>query len=212
MNEASEKSYTLEGIKNLPKEFRRNLINGLSGFKSLCLAGTADASGHTNLSLISSVIHVGANPPYMGMLMRPHTVPRHTLENILDQKYFTLNHIREEFMEQAHQASAKYPREESEFDAVGLTPEYSQIHSAPYVLEAYVKIGLQLVETHTLQCNETILVVGEIIELILPSAAVGEDGFIDLEACGTITVAGLDAYYHAQAISRLPYARAKKKA
>ncbi|MEL7340134.1 MAG: flavin reductase [Bacteroidota bacterium] len=198
-------------IQALPKEYRRNLINSLSGFKSLCLAGTIDREGQTNLSLISSVIHVGASPPLMGMLMRPHVVPRHTIENIEATHHFTLNHVREDFFEEAHQTSARYPKEVSEFEATGLKEEYTENFPAPYVLESSVKIGLRFVERHFITSNATQLIVGEVVELRLPKIGIMPDGFIDLEKLGTITVSGLDSYHTTHSIRRLPYARASNQ-
>ncbi len=202
-------SYSLDTILALPKEFRRNLINCLSGFKSASLVGTINEQKITNLSVISSVFHVGAHPPLMGMLMRPHSVPRHTLENIYATGFYTINHIKEDFYPKAHYTSARFPEEESEFTGAGLTEEYTQAHVAPYVAEASLKIGLELKEHHTLQ-NETVLIVGQIVELILPEEAVLEDGFVDLNKAGTLAISGLDSYHQVESGRRLPYAKYKK--
>lgn len=187
------------------------MINSVSGFKALALVGTVDREGHSNLSLISSIIHVGANPSLLGMLMRPHLVPRHTIENIETSHHFTINHVREDIFEQAHQTSARYPREVSEFTAGDLTEEYSKIHPAPYVLESFVKIGLKFVERHQIIANATQFIVGEIIELSVPTVGIKEDGFVDLEALGTLTVSGLDSYHKTQSLGRLPYAKTGSK-
>jgi flavin reductase (DIM6/NTAB) family NADH-FMN oxidoreductase RutF len=200
-------TFTHEDLAQLDKAYRRNLINCLSGYKSLCLCGSIDPHGHHNLSVISSVIHVGANPPLLGMLMRPHVVPRHTLENIEQTGVFTLNHVSEAIYQRAHQTSAKYPREQSEFEAVGLTPEISELSPAPYVAESPLTIGLHFRERHHILANATIFLVGEIQELRLPSRALAEDGYLDLEQVGSLTVNGLDGYYRGQRIARLSYAR-----
>ncbi len=204
-----DKHFTRETIQALPKEFRRNLINGISGFKSLCLAGTVDLEGQANLSLISSVIHVGASPPLVGMLMRPHVVPRHTIENIEATLSFTLNHVSEQIYQQAHQTSARYPREVSEFEATGLTPVYTDRLMAPYVGESPLRMGLRFVEKHQIIANQTILIVGAIVELFVPESVIGEDGFVDLEAAGSLTVSGLDSYHRTESLGRLPYAKYK---
>lgn len=207
-----EKTYTYQEIAALPKAFRRNLINCISGFKSLCLVGTADSAGLTNLSLVSSVIHVGANPPLVGMLMRPHVVPRHTIENIETRLHYTLNHVSAEIYQAAHQSSARYPKEVSEFTGTGLTPLFTDKVPAPYVAESPLRIGLRFVERHQIIANQTILIVGEVLELVLPEAAVGEDGFIDLEQTGSLTVSGLDSYHRTERIDRLPYAKYRPEA
>lgn len=200
-------TFTRQDLSQLDRAYRRNLINCLSGFKSLCVCGSMDIEGRYNLSLISSVIHVGATPPLLGMLMRPHVVPRHTLENIEQTGVFTLNHVSEEIYERAHQASAKYPREQSEFEAVGLTPEATALSPAPYVAESPLKIGLRFRERHQILANGTIFIVGEIQELHLPQAALGDDGYLDLAVAGSLTVNGLDGYYRGQRLARLSYAK-----
>ena len=51
-----------EDIKNYKKFFRANFVNSLSGMKSANLIATKSSNGFDNLSIISSVIHIGANP------------------------------------------------------------------------------------------------------------------------------------------------------
>jgi flavin reductase (DIM6/NTAB) family NADH-FMN oxidoreductase RutF len=204
--------FTRDELIALEKPYRRNLINCLSGFKSLCLLGSVNEAGGFNLALMSSVLHVGANPPLMGVLFRPDVVPRHSLSNLRATSFFTLNHVTADFYPKAHQTAARYPEEVSEFEAVGLTPELGSIHPAPYVQEAVVKIGLRAREEHRILLNQTILVVGEIVELHVPKASLGDDGFLDLESCGSLTVSGLDSYHRSQRLSRLSYPKPGQKA
>ena len=58
------------------------------------------------------------------MIIRPNSVNRHTLENIMETNCYTINHINKDIYKKAHQTSARYPKEISEFDAVGLTQEF----------------------------------------------------------------------------------------
>ena len=48
---------------------RAHLINSVGGFKSVCLIGTVDILGNTNLAIFSSIVHIGANPPLLSSLM-----------------------------------------------------------------------------------------------------------------------------------------------
>lgn len=194
-------------ILHFEKLYRTNFVNSLSGFKSANLIGTISKEGKTNLAIFSSVIHVGANPPLIGMLIRPDSVPRHTYSNIKETNYFTINHINKDIYQKAHQTSARYDKDVSEFDECGLTPEYSDTIKAPYVRESKIKIGCRLVEEHEIKSNGTIFIVGEILEVILPDDIVGEDGFIDIEKAGTIAISGLDSYHETKRISRLSYAK-----
>ena len=88
-------------IENLDSRYRAHFINSLSGFKSANLIGTQDNQGHTNLAIVSSVFHLGAHPPLVGMIIRPHSVPRHTLENILETGFYTINHVNKTIYQQA---------------------------------------------------------------------------------------------------------------
>lgn len=202
------KHFDKEAILSADKSFRRDFVNCLSGYKSLNLIGTKSASGKTNLAIFSQVVHIGASPPLVGVLFRPHTVERHTLENILETGFFTLNHVTEAFYKQAHHTSARW--DESEFQATGLSEEYLKDFWAPYVEASPLKVGCTLAEVQTLQINGTVMVIGEISHVFVQEDALGEDGFISLETLGTVTVSGLDEYHVGRKLSRLSYAQANK--
>lgn len=194
-------------LKNLEKEYRRNLINCLSGFKSCNLVGTSNLEGDTNLAIFNSVMHIGANPGYMGLVVRPNTVPRHTYTNIKETQYFTINSVQKDFFGKAHQTSANYPANLSEFEEVGLTPQYSENHTAPYVMESAIKIGLELTEELPVKSNNTIILIGKVIELLLPSSIVTSDGFVNLTKAKIVSGIGLDGYCEPNLLARLAYAR-----
>ena len=196
-------------FEQMEKQFRTNFINSLSGFKSVNLVGTISKEGVTNLAIFSQVFHVGANPALMGILVRPDSVKRDTLENIIATNFFTLNHISANFYKQAHQTSARYTV--SEFEACGLTPEFGQLHPAPYVKESHLKIGLQFAEKHDLSINGTILVIGKVIEVMVDKSYVGADGYIDIEKAGSVTCSALDAYHTTHKLARLTYAKPNKE-
>lgn len=198
-------------ISEMDQRFRTHFINSLTGFKSLNLVGTVNESGITNLAVFSQIVHLGADPSLIGMIVRPDNVPRHTLSNIIQAGCFTLNHALESIVRQAHQTSARYCGEQSEFAATGLTPFFGTLISAPYVAESHIRIGLIWRETIPIPLNGTSLVIGEIVEVFLPENCLNHDGFVDLQAAGTITVAGLDAYYSTNKITRLSYAKPDKE-
>jgi flavin reductase (DIM6/NTAB) family NADH-FMN oxidoreductase RutF len=191
----------------MEQRYRAAFINSLGGFKSVILVGTADAAGATNLAIFNSLFHIGANPPLCGLIFRPDSVERHTLSNIEATGFYTVNHIRPEFYKQAHQTSARYPKEQSEFEASGLNPEYWEGFHAPFVAESVVKFGLQMREKHELQINGTILMIGEIKHVILPDGVIQQDGFVDIEQAGTVTCSGLDSYHTTKRLARLSYAK-----
>jgi len=200
-----EKSF--HEFESLEKIFRTNLINSFTGFKSLNLIGTESISGISNLALFSQVIHVGANPPYIGVLFRPNTVPRHTLENIIETGFFTVNHVKESLLESAHQTSARW--DISEFDALDIEKEYKEDFYAPFVKESNVKAACELNERIDIKSNGTHFIIGEIKILYIPENIISEDGYINIEKAGSLTVSGLDNYHKTERIARLPYAKPK---
>ena len=199
--------YDRQSIEIMSQRFRANFVNSLSGFKSANLVGTVDAGGVTNLSVVSSAFHLGANPPLMGIIFRPDIAERHTLDNIRATKVFTLNHIAPDFLVQAHQSSARYPREISEFEMVGLTAVFESDFAAPLVGESKLSVGLVLREEIPLAINGTHMIIGEVQFVQLTETAVADDGYIDIEQLATVSVSGLDSYHSTARIDRLPYAK-----
>ncbi|MEE4659089.1 MAG: flavin reductase family protein [Halieaceae bacterium] len=193
-----------EDIAAMDDRYRVFFVNALSGLKPAHLIGTTNGEGKHNLALFSSVVHIGAHPPLLGMISRPHSVPRHTLENIHTSGCYSINHVRPDFFEAAHQTAARY--EDSEFDAVGLTPAAGSL-AAPYVAESLLSIGLEHRETVDLAINGTHLVIGEVVEVRLPEACLGRDGAIDLARAGGVVVGGLDHYYGVTPLARMHYAK-----
>lgn len=194
-------------LLEMEQRYRANFINSLTGFKSVALVGTSDKSGQKNLAIFNSIVHLGAHPPLIGMVTRPDSVDRHTLQNILETGYYTINHVQEEMMEKAHQTSARYPKTISEFDAVGLEDEVINDFPAPFVKASTIKIGVQFKEKVPFTINGTIFVIGEIKQITLPKDVVQADGFVDLVKAGTITNSGLDSYHVVFDGKRFPYAK-----
>mgnify|MGYP000061529961 CR=1 FL=1 len=205
------KHFSTQDFAILDKQYRAKLINSLSGFKSANLVGTQDALGITNLSMVSSVFHIGADPALVGMIMRPDELPRDTLANIKNNGFYTINHVGLDIFQQAHQASARYNAQESEFEKVGLTPEYHQGVSAPFVAESQLKFAVAMREIIPLSINNTILVIGEICHLYCMPDAIKADGYIDIESLETVTVSGLDCYHITRRLARLSYAKPDKE-
>ncbi len=201
--------FTIEDLAKMEQRFRASFINSLTGFKSVSLIGTKNKNNQENLAIFNSLVHLGSNPALIGMIIRPDSVERHTLENIEETGFYTINHIMESFVEQAHHTAARYPRNVSEFAASGLTPEYKEEFFAPSVKESVVQIGMKFQTKLDISINNTLMVIGEIQWIQLPEEAIGNDGFIDLEITKSITNSGLDSYHRTERIVRLPYSKAK---
>lgn len=191
----------------MPTRQRAHFINSLSGFKSANLIGTQDVNGQTNLAIFSSVVHLGASPALVGFIMRPDNNDRHTLDNISMSKQYTINQVSANFYEKAHQTSARYPREKSEFDEVDLSTFHLDSINAPFVKESSLKYAVTLKEILPIPLNNTLFVIGEITDVICDQEVIKDDGYIDIESLQTVSVSGLDSYHTSQRLSRLSYAK-----
>ena len=201
------KLITDKELDQMEQRFRASFINSITGFKSVVLIGTKNKVNQENLAIFNSIVHLGSNPALIGMIIRPDSVERHTLENIEETGFYTINHILESFVEQAHHTSARYPRNVSEFEASGLTPFYRADFFAPYVKESTVQIGMEFKTKINIPINNTLMIIGQIKSISLPEKAISTDGYIDLEITKTITNSGLDSYHRTERIVRLPYAK-----
>jgi len=187
--------------------YRANFVNSLTGFKSVSLIGTINQKGQPNLGVFSSVVHVGSDPALVGYINRPIQAAPHTFANIQSTGVYTINHIHPSFLEQAHQTSAKYPDEVSEFDEVGLLPEFLEDTLAPFVKESKVKYALTLEDIIPIKLNDTFLVIGKIQQVKLEENIVLQDGFLELEKVSSMCSNGVDGYYTTQLIDRYQYAK-----
>ena len=192
----------------MDQRHRVHFINSLSGYKSANLVGTVNDAGITNLAIISSVVHLGADPALVAFINRPHTVERDTLDNLYSSECYTLNHVSKSFFKAAHHTSARYPHGVSEFNKSGLTEHYGSL-KAPYVAQSPIKLGLEFREKIDIKLNNTVMIIGEIVEVILDDLLIADDGKINLEASQTVAVSGLDEYHTAQSLGRLAYAKPK---
>lgn len=190
--------------------YRARLINSLSGFKSVNLIGTQNLNGQNNLAIFSSVFHLGASPALVGFVMRPDNGSRNTLDNIINTGNYTINHVSNEFYTAAHQSSARYKREQSEFDSTSLQTSYIDNFHAPFVEESRLKYAVRLKEVLPIVHNNTQIIIGEIIDIICEATAIQNDGYIDIESLETVCVSGLDSYHKTKRLTRLSYAKPDK--
>lgn len=205
-----QKHFTTERLESLEKAYRTHLINSLGGFKSVSLIGTISKSEVTNLAIFSSIFHIGAHPPLIAMIFRPSPPERNTLSNILETGYYTINHINESIYKQAHQTSARYDEDISEFEVTGLEAEFKNDFFAPFVKQSHIQIAVLFKEKIDIAINNTSMVIGEITEIYVPENCISDDGFLDIEKANTITCSGLDSYHKTVRLDRLSYAKPNK--
>ena len=187
---------TAPDIAAMVPQARALLINSLPGYKSAMLVGTCDSAGQENLAMVSSHFHLGSSPPLLAMILRPSTgeSERHTLHNLLETRCWSLNGFSLDHAAQAHQTSAPYPRDESEFDACDFEAEWLAEFGAPFIKGSPLQVGCRLREHHPLEINGTHMIIGEVQHLQYPVTAQRGDGGLSLSDMGLVAVAGLDTY------------------
>lgn len=197
--------WTSAEIARLERFYRGNLINSITGFKSLNLLGSISADGKTNLAVFTQVIHLGADPALLGILFRPQVPGMHSLQNIRETGVFTLNHVLQGEEEMAHWTSARW--EDSEFEAVGFEPEFPEGSLAPFVKGARIRMGLSAEQEIPLEINGTRLLIARLQRLEVPDDCLQPDGFADLVRAGSLAGMGLDGYAEGKSLKRFSYAR-----
>ena len=198
--------YNKKDISNWDRILRLKIINSVTGIKPANLIGTIGTNAVPNLAVFSSVIHLGSRPALLGIVTRPGTEDvGHTLQNIMENGDYTINHIHPNFTKQAHYTSAKFDKGISEFEACELTEHYIDGFKAPFVKESNFKIGMEFVEAIDIS-NGTKLVIGEIQHVILPDIDLNE-GDIDLELTNSVGISGLNSYYELRKVAQYPFVR-----
>lgn len=199
--------YTKNDIKQLDPIARAKIINSVTGIKPANLIGTVSNKGGTNLAVFSSIVHLGSNPALVGFVSRSgNENVSHTCRNIIENEYYTINHIHPEFVKNAHYTSAKFEEDMSEFKKCKLSEEYINGFKAPFVKESKFKLGLRFREAIDIKMNSTMLFIGEIEILMLPDNAFIA-GDVDLEATGGVGISGLNSYYSLKKISSYPFVK-----
>ena len=203
-------NFNLNDFSELDNLYRINLINSCSGYKSANLLGTISTEGNTNVAVFSSVTHLGSNPPTLGFILRPTTVPRNTYKNIKETGVFTINHIFENIIEDAHHTSAKYPEEISEFDMTNLQIEIKENCIAPFVKNSPIQMQMKFMEEVYIKSNDVLMIVSQIEQLYIQDNLLQEDGFVNLSKGKVATINGLDGYSIPNLKTRFEYQRPKK--
>ena len=145
----------------------------------------------------------------LGFFLRPTTVVRNTYENIKETGCFTINHIHESILQDAHHTSAKYDSQISEFDVTQLTEDYKNGFYAPFVKQSPVQMAMTYVEEYPIKVNGTILLIGAIKDLYIQDNLLEKDGFVNLSEAKVAAINGLDGYALPKLKTRLAYQRPK---
>ena len=201
------KKFTSTDLKNLPKIPRLNLINSCTGYKSANLIATKSNLGLTNVAIFSSVTHLGSDPAMLGFILRPSIVPRNTYKNILETRYFTVNHITTNMIADAHHTSANYDEGISEFDKTNLEEFYHEGIAIPFVKNSPVQLLCKYLNEYQIKENGTIHIIATIETIFYDENLEQKENWLQLDKGNIVTVNGLDAYCEPKLIDRFEYAR-----
>jgi len=87
------KYFNYYDIQPFEQRYRAQIINSFSGFKNANLKGNHDNDFKSNLGHLSSVIYTWASPALIDLIMRPNNGERHTLDNSIALKHYTIYQV-----------------------------------------------------------------------------------------------------------------------
>jgi len=201
---------TKDNLSEMSKVPRLNLINCVTGYKSANLIGTVSSEGVLNVAVFSSVTHLGSEPALLGFILRPTTVPRDTYKNLKELGYFTVNHITEEMIADAHHTSSSYEEHISEFDKTGLEPEFIDNLKVPFVKGSPVQLLCKYVNEYIIEENGCIHIIASIETIYADESLFHDDQWMQLDRGNIIAINGLDGYAVPKLTDRFHYARPDK--
>ena len=199
--------FTKDELSTMSKVPRLNLLNCITGYKSANLIATVSKEGISNVAIFSSVTHLGSEPPLIGFILRPTTVPRDTYKNIKETGYFTVNHITSAMIADAHHTSSGYEESISEFDKTNLEAEYIENNKFPFVKGSPVKLFCKYLNEYKIEENGCLHIIASVEELYVEDNLLHEDNWIQLDRGNVVAINGLDGYAVPKIKDRFQYAR-----
>ena len=130
--------------------------------RPIAWVSSLSSDGVPNVAPHSYFVILSSDPPMLGFVS---TGLKDTVRNIRATGEYVINIAGEELAEQLNLSSADFPPGESEFAWAGLTPEPSQMISAPAVGEAPVALELRLSEIKELGNAPSYLVIGDLVHV-----------------------------------------------
>ncbi len=142
---------------------------------TVCVS-TIDEDGNANLAPYSFVSPVSFNPPMIGIFSAES---RDTTANCRETKEFVVAPVTESWMKEGVETEVSLPREESEFNEIGLNERESKKVAPPSVEEALVNIECKF--HNEVELGDHFLLVGKVVHVEADEEAV-KNGRLDLES------------------------------
>jgi len=186
-------------LKELTTVEKQYYLQHVVAPRPVCFASTVDKTGNVNLSPFSFFNLFSSNPPIVifspARRIRNNTV-KHTLENVMEVPEVVVNIVTYEMVHQVSLASCEYPKNASEFEKAGFTPEPATIVKPPMVKESKVKLECKVIEIKPLgtEGGAGNLVICEVIRLHIDDSLLDENKKMDQRKIHHIARLGADWY------------------
>jgi flavin reductase (DIM6/NTAB) family NADH-FMN oxidoreductase RutF len=155
------------------------------------VVGTFDRDGKPNVMTAAWAGICCSQPPCVGVSLRKAT---YTHGNIVERKAFTVSIPSEEHVREADYFGVASGRNEEKLLRASLTPVKSDLVDAPYVEEFPLVLECKVI--HTIEIGLHTQFIGEIMDVKVDPAALGNDGFPDIEKVKPIIYAPGRGTYH----------------
>ena len=146
------------------------------------IVGTYDEAGKPNVMAAAWGGICCSKPPCVTISLRKAT---YTYGSIMDQKCFTISIPSQDHVKEADYFGIASGKEVNKFAATGLTPVKSELVNAPYVKEFGIVLECKLIHTHEIGLHTQFI--GEILDVKVDEALIGEDGLPDAEKAKPIS-------------------------
>jgi len=138
--------------------------------------GSYDKDSKPNVMTAAWVGICCSKPPSVAISLRKAT---YTYSNIVERKAFTVNIPSEKYVREADYFGIASGKDVDKFSATGLTPVKSELVDAPYVQE--FPLVLECKVTHTIEIGLHTQFIGEVLDVKIDEAMLGEKGLPDIE-------------------------------
>jgi len=153
--------------------------------------GSYDKQGRPNVMTIAWGGVCCSSPPCVTISLRKAT---YTYGNIMDKKAYTLSVPSEKYAKEADYFGMATGRKEDKFERTGLTPVRSELVDAPYVDEFPMILECRLIHHHEIGLHTHFI--GEILDVKVDEAGLGQDGKPDMRKVSPIIYANEVRRYH----------------
>jgi flavin reductase (DIM6/NTAB) family NADH-FMN oxidoreductase RutF len=155
------------------------------------VVGTYDKEGRPNVMTAAWAGICCSSPPCVAVSLRKAT---YSYGNIVERKAFTISIPSEKHVKEADYFGIASGRKTDKFSATGLTPVKSDLVDAPYVGE--FPFVLECKVRHTLEIGLHTQFVGEVLDIKVEEAVLGDGGLPDIQKIGPMVFAPQSQAYY----------------